>query len=467
MDYFYTVYKVLIGYQFFLFLLIQAFFLHPSYEKSLNSRLIRLSLMPLTIWFGLKSLKIRQFEPIEDFFHINFPIHSFSTFHAICLSIEFGLSNVSVLPKDEKEKDKGYGVNGSEELMDENPKEVNQSLEKKKSSLRYPSMGERIKFLIWLIFSPRGIQTTWSPPTQILPRSNQISMKEFIKLILKKSILNHLALIFFWSISVTFAQNPSGVIDVILKERFHLTNSFVLRNLTSSLIVFSFASSAMLLIELLGCMFNLIEVLIYYLGPKFLPSDLAPGEWDSTLYPPLFNQPWKSSSLIEFWSKSLSFLIFSLIIITQFILNRWHTIFRRHIIFCGADPSYWIFKPFGMEIAKLSSTLGAMLFSGLFHEFVVATSSRIDPTFSTTWVFFGSGIGMIFEIAFKKLTGRQVGGLIGKIWLWTVLSFLGRPALQTWFERGLGRSGIPKPSEWSWLRILIPFGPWLPERWIS
>ncbi|EGG03769.1 uncharacterized protein MELLADRAFT_108970 [Melampsora larici-populina 98AG31] len=433
MDYTFKILRALSGYQFFLCLLIQGFFLHPFYEKSLSAKLIRLGFMPITIWLALSSNGIRQFEPIEDFFHMNFPLISFATFHAICLSIEFGLSNASVLDstktvlndKTEDQNDDGCEVKSPDGSMDDQLNGGKESLCKRNASSKIPSMGERIKFLIWLIFSPRGLQTSWSPPTSMVPRSNQISMKEFVKRTLKKSILNQFLFLIIWMISISFAQHPFGVYGV-LQEWFHLPNSLILKTLAPYLVVGPFASSAMLLIELLGCMFNLIEVSVYYLGPKFLPSDLAPGKWDSTLYPPLFNQPWKSSSLIEFWSKPDYLLSY------HRSYSGWHTIFRRHIVFCGADPSAWMFKPFGKEASRLASTLGAMLFSGLFHEFVVVAASKIDPTFSTTWVFLGSGIGMILEIIFKKLTGRQVGGIFGKIWLWCLLSFLGTPAMENW-----------------------------------
>lgn len=89
--------RILIGHRFFFALLVQAFFLHPCYQASAPDRWIRLSMMPIIISWSLSSMSIRQWEPIDEFFHMNFPIVSFATFHTICLAVEFGLFQGSVL----------------------------------------------------------------------------------------------------------------------------------------------------------------------------------------------------------------------------------------------------------------------------------------------------------------------------------------------------------------------------------
>lgn len=63
---------------------------------------------------------------------------------------------------------------------------------------------------------------------------------------------------------------------------------------------------------------------------------------------------------------------------------------------------------------------------------VLVTSSSLDHSFSTTVVFFGSGIGMALEVLFKKITGRKVSGPLGKIWFCGLLLFLGKNGMESW-----------------------------------
>lgn len=160
-------------------------------------------------------------------------------------------------------------------------------------------------------------------------------------------------------------------------------------------------SSAWMLIDMVGCTFNLAEALVFHLGPKVLPSNLAPAAWDSTLYPPLFNEPWNSDSMFDFWSRGVKplpppfvfspFCLFEIKYTSRLLhylwcwfidtifgqltctsdgrSSGWHAIFRQHILFCGATPFSWILKPLGKDVGSLAGLMGAMTFSGLFHEF--------------------------------------------------------------------------------------------------
>ncbi|KAG0142806.1 hypothetical protein CROQUDRAFT_662063 [Cronartium quercuum f. sp. fusiforme G11] len=448
MEWYTKILRILGGYRFFFALLVQGFFLHPCYQSNKTAQLLRLGLIPIIIWLAVSSIHVRQFEPVEDFFHINFPIVSFPTFHSICLALEFGLFRGSLLEVPTS-RPKNTEKEVSSELKEENLRKLNETpVTKLPPNSTFPSFAERFKFLVWLIFSPRGLRTAWSPPTSVVPVGTEMSMKKFVMSTSIKALLLQFLFTFFWAIGTSFAHNPSGVYGYLTQE-LGVPQNLILKKTAPFLICIPFASSAMLLIDMLGCMFNLIEVLVYHLGPKVLPSSLAPGRWDSTLYPPLFNEPWKADSLLKFWSQA------------------WHAIFRQHILFCGSTPLSWLFRPFGKDVTRIAGLMGAMTFSGLFHEFVLATASKLDPNFSTTWVFAGSGIGMVAEIAFKKITGRQVGGLLGKVWFCGLLLILGRPGMENWVERGLGRSGVPPVAEWSKLRLFVPFGPWLPEKWLS
>ncbi|KAI9612178.1 hypothetical protein H4Q26_008272 [Puccinia striiformis f. sp. tritici PST-130] len=112
-----------------------------------------------------------------------------------------------------------------------------------------------------------------------------------------------------------------------------------------------FGGAAWFAIDTLGCLFNLLEIILFQVGPYILPKDLAPGKFDTTLYPALFNDLSSRESVIAFWSKG------------------WHAIFRRNIIFCGWNPLEYIFSVFGKDAAKMGGMMGGMIFSGIFHEY--------------------------------------------------------------------------------------------------
>jgi hypothetical protein len=108
-----------------------------------------------------------------------------------------------------------------------------------------------------------------------------------------------------------------------------------------------------------------------------------------------------------------------------------------------------------------------------------------DWRFRTTLLFFSQGVLVLGEAAWSRLTGRRVGGWIGR--LWTVGSLLVWASLlfDTWYvlqrcpnlgllfstnrmmvfvrcARGLA-DGQPSPIEFSIARYLVPFGPMLPR----
>lgn len=113
---------------------------------------------------------------------------------------------------------------------------------------------------------------------------------------------------------------------------------------------------------------------------------------DPIRWPPLFDKPWCSTSLNEFWS------------------HRWHQLFRRMFLLCA--------HPFSLVFGRAGTIVGAFLASGLIHCVLMAPFERnIEP-----WSFLvGFGMmapGVLAERAYYKLTGKRVGGVVG--WFWTL-----------------------------------------------
>ncbi|KAI8447773.1 hypothetical protein BY996DRAFT_7660763 [Phakopsora pachyrhizi] len=265
-----------------------------------------------------------------------------------------------------------------------------------------------------------------------------------------------------WIVCVKSVKNPRSLYGVLndeilnfekLLENNDLAQAFELDEkiitLFSYIASLPFANAAYFAIELIGNLFYLVEFIFYSIATLILPASMSPRSFDSTEYPDLFNKPWMRSSLIEFWSKG------------------WHSLFRRHILVCGWKPFELIFSPLGSQASKIAGMMGAMIFSGLFHEYTLAAASKVDYNFPTMKVFILMGVGMILEGYFKTLTGRKVNGLTGYVWMSLIVGFAARDAVLSWIERGLASSGITDVENWTWHRYFIPFGAILPECWIS
>ncbi|KNE92182.1 hypothetical protein PSTG_14417 [Puccinia striiformis f. sp. tritici PST-78] len=434
--------RMLPGYIALIPLLAQTFLMNPCYEKSRSVRIIRAALMPITIYLTLSRVALRLFYPLDVFFHWNFAFVSFPTFHAICLAIQYGLSRGPIfLSKEGMIKAGNY--RGDPDDKDEMQKPDYQPNPR-------PSLLERIKFTIWILFSPRGLETSWAPSLSVVPRGPKMSAGSFFLFILGKTVVCHFMMTLLWFIAVSCAQHPQGswgfLDDYIGLGPFKWVKNYPqLDHLKAA----PFGGAAWFAIDTLGCLFNLLEIILFQVGPYILPKDLAPGKFDTTLYPALFNDLSSRESVIAFWSKG------------------WHAIFRRNIIFCGWNPLEYIFSVFGKDAAKMGGMMGGMIFSGIFHEYLIAAVSRIDCKFPTVMMFTVCGLGMVAEVTLKRRTGIITKGVPGRIWLVMVLGCYGTAMVESWIARGLGRADIPPPRLWTWPRYLVPFSGLLPERWIS
>ncbi|KAK7051026.1 hypothetical protein VNI00_005138 [Paramarasmius palmivorus] len=128
-------------------------------------------------------------------------------------------------------------------------------------------------------------------------------------------------------------------------------------------------------------------------------------------WPPMFDHPWKATSLRDFWAK------------------RWHQFFRYIFVTLGSVP-------FSRILGRVGVPFGAFLISGIVHYFGLWGMSR-----GTDWRMIGffllMAVGIVMEDLWKQSTGRKVRGFYG--WLWTTLWVVGwaNILVDAWARKGL------------------------------
>lgn len=122
----------------------------------------------------------------------------------------------------------------------------------------------------------------------------------------------------------------------------------------------------------------------------------SPSAW-----PPVMDNPWASQSLHEFWAK------------------RWHQLFRQTFLVFGGIPG----RKIGGDVGLV---LGTFLASGLFHECTILAMGR-EWDSRVPLFFLMQGGSVIGERVWKKITGRRVDGLLGRLWVYFDIMILGQP----------------------------------------
>ena len=159
-----------------------------------------------------------------------------------------------------------------------------------------------------------------------------------------------------------------------------------------------------------------------------------PGQW-----PPAFDAPWRATSISEFWGR------------------RWHQFYRRMFLVQGGYPLSFL--------GRVGFVVGAFLSSAVMHHVaMVILNDQLD-----LWrlhVGFGMMAPVVLaENAFKRLTGRKVGGVAGWIWAMVWLLLLGNLIIDGFARAGMfGRlnfieSVVPRRDVVE--RLVARFDSWL------
>ncbi|KAI5989068.1 membrane bound O-acyl transferase family-domain-containing protein [Pisolithus albus] len=113
---------------------------------------------------------------------------------------------------------------------------------------------------------------------------------------------------------------------------------------------------------------------------------------DPAQWPPIFDKPWKADSLRDFWGR------------------RWHQLFRRTFVVLGG----W---PLRIAFGRVGYVLGSFLGSGIVHNVVVVMLNQNVEWWCMLLSFEMMAVGIILEDVFTRMTGREVGGWIGRVWM--------------------------------------------------
>ena len=132
-----------------------------------------------------------------------------------------------------------------------------------------------------------------------------------------------------------------------------------------------------------------------------------PSQW-----PPLFDTPLLSTSLTSFWGR------------------RWHQFCRESCVEVGSKP---LEKYFG----RVGRIFGAFAVSGVLHDAGMRGMCRGTDTLEVVGFFLLNAVGMNLEDAWKKATGKRVGGIIGFLWTFFFLVVTGNIFVGVLARRGL------------------------------
>ena len=178
-------------------------------------------------------------------------------------------------------------------------------------------------------------------------------------------------------------------------------------------------------------------------------------------WPPIFDHPWRATSLADFWGK------------------RWHQTLRQTFFVFGGYPLQFIMvqvlrpvlgqKKAG-SIGRIGLVLGTFVASGLFHGLSIYGMGEGGVDHTATLYFTSQGLLLFAERIWRKVTGKRVQGVWGRIWTYSAVlfgiefcsecfvwdSFLCSldTLVDTWSKRGLA-SGLIIPPFLSPTRLIL------------
>ncbi|KAI6047014.1 membrane bound O-acyl transferase family-domain-containing protein [Pisolithus marmoratus] len=258
-----------------------------------------------------------------------------------------------------------------------------------------------------LCYNLRGIGWSWSKRVHIRsPTIKTESRLVFVVLSLGRSLL-YMFIGDALDLCVrAFAPQGSAGWPI-----FDLTLPPIRRYLRSSVITVLVGFSGVTTIEMVYSFNTAVCVVLF---------QQRPSQW-----PPLFNNPWFSTSLAKFWGQN------------------WHQLFRDIFVGCGYKPLEGILGQYAV--------IGAFVVSGILHDVAMRGMGHGD-TLRILGYFVMQGVGVVLERLWRRLTGRRVGGPLGCLWVWIWQCFWGNHLVDAWAQGGMiARSELfpVRPVSWA------------------
>ena len=145
-------------------------------------------------------------------------------------------------------------------------------------------------------------------------------------------------------------------------------------------------------------------------------------------YPPLFDSPWRATSLGDFWGR------------------RWHQWFRRLFLFFGG-------RPLSLLFGRVGRVMGAFLVSGVLHHLALLPLDRSSDIWRMLLSFGMMGVGVVLE---RAVAGKNVGGWMGWMWTMSWMMLWGNVMIDGWARAGMfggsrfldSAPPVRQPIEW-------------------
>ncbi|KAF8967083.1 hypothetical protein BDZ97DRAFT_1728478 [Flammula alnicola] len=263
-----------------------------------------------------------------------------------------------------------------------------------------------------VIHTMRGLKWKFGQGIYIPKKTRPLKRSAFLQATLVSFIKNFLLLDFLESLLKLFP----GVGTPMGGTMFYPNLTIPTRYLVSTFINFLTGSAI-----LFG--FGMVYDLITLLSVSLLHS--SPLSW-----PPVVDDPWRSDSMHKFWAKD------------------WHQLLRQTFLVFGGYPGKWLAGDVGM-------VFGTFIASGLFHECAMYSMGR-GFDHSATVFFAAQGPVLFLERKWRRVTGRRVGGTVGRLWVYFIMLICAQPMVNAWHRRGLGGGMVIPPVLSPTRLILLP-----------
>lgn len=241
----------------------------------------------------------------------------------------------------------------------------------------------------------RGCGWNWSRHLKIPRETRPTSSTRAFAIVTLASLLRYLAFLdasqyaVQWISPILRTARGGSIFDTNLSPSIRYPTSFLLMALIG-LFLYSY-------IQIVYHIMTLFGALIF--------------RQDISLWPPVFDTPWMSTSLTEFWGR------------------RWHQLLRNVCTTVGqkCPPS-----PSGCT----RRVFAAFLTSGIFHSLFLWGIGRGADFMHVTGFLMANGTGVVLEDKWRELTGNRMGGWYGMSWRY--MWFFGSVGvfMDAWATRG-------------------------------